>query len=393
MRFRALLPALSALVILTAGGQSTAAEKLLDKVLLSRDPGPQGVDRWSEGSTINLDGKGHLMMVVTAFGRGAHDDTGAVILEFHSRDAGSTWTALENATVFQKNIGKQNVMSPALLKLDSGDILGFFMVKNSNEDCGPWVKRSIDNGKTWDAPVRLPYDGYGGVGSDRALQLSTGRVVVPCWVSHDKLSSSRAYCFYSDDKGKTWQKSNILDTKGKSTGRRTSPAAEEPMIVELRDGRLMMIMRTYLKWIYRSFSKDGGATWSEPESSGIPSPGSMATIKRMPTGDILLIWNWAPMEKITGPWPRVFISSAVSKDDGRSWSSIRHLDGSADFPGKITMANVCFAGKDRAVVTYSKSQTMKNHYDWRLQVLPISWFYQGDTKTVYGEPFLEQVKK
>ena len=358
-----------------------ATDKVLDTVLFASTPEHY---RWSEGSILNLDGNSHLVMAVTAFGTGGHDHSEARILEFHSRDGGLTWTPLAEGRVLQGNVGKQTVMNPSLLRLDNGEILCFVSVKNSIQDCGVWVKRSGDDGGTWGELQRLPYEGYGGLGCDRALQLSTGRVVVPCWVSMDALGSTHVYCFTSDDRGHTWAKTHLISTPKGSTGRKTDPAAEEPMVVELRDGRLMMIMRTYLKSIYRSFSDDGGATWGAPESCGIPSPGSMATIKRLPNGDLLLIWNWARSADIDGPWPRTFISTAISRDDGRNFTSIRHLDGAADFPGKITMASVAFANGN-AVIVYSKSMTRKNAYNWRLQVIPIQWFYEGDSSQVYGE--------
>ena len=279
-------------------------------------------------------------------------------------------------------------MSPALLKLNNGDVLCFVNVKNSIRDCGPWVKRSTDGATTWGPLERLPYEGYGGVGCDRALQTSTGRVLLPCWVSLDSLDSTRACVCYSDDLGKTWRKTGLITTPKGSTGRKTDPAAEEPMIIELEGGRLMMILRTYLKSIYKCYSTDGGATWTEPVSSGIPSPGSMATIRRLPNGDILLIWNWATPETIDGPWPRNVITAAISKDEAKNFSYVRHLDGDADFEGKITMANVAFAAADKVVITYSKSMTKKNAYNWRLQVLPLAWFYEGDTEQVYGESCL-----
>lgn len=372
-----------ALVALLGAATSGATEKRVDEVLMAHDPNPEGVYRWSEGSTLNLDSEKHLMMLVTAFGHGGHDDSKGEILEFHSRDGGLTWTPFNEATVWQENFGGCNVMSPSLLRLDSGDILGFFLVTDAGlTDSGPWVKRSSDGGTTWTKPVRLPYEGYGGPGNDRAIQISTGRVLLPCWVSLDELASAHAYVMYSDDRGATWQKTGLVSVPKGSAGRKTDPAAEEPMIVELDSGRLMMIMRTYLKSIWVSYSDDHGATWSEPQSSGIPAPGSMSTIKRMPSGGILLIWNWATEDKIDGPWPRNRISTAVSTDDGKSFTSVRHLDGSDDFPGKITMADVCFAGND-AVITYSRSMTQKNAYEWRLQVIPMEWFYEGDRSQVY----------
>ena len=379
------LAAFGTLVMLAADPAATEVAKLLDTTLFHSTDQHY---RWSEGSIINLDGKDHLLMAVTIFGMGGHDNTEAEIVAFHSYDGGLTWPPLEEAVVLQENVGDENTMSPALLKLDNGDILCFVDVKNSIRDCGPWVKRSMDGGETWGELKRLPYEGYGGVGCDRAIQIGTGRVLLPCWVSLDGLQSTRLCVYRSDDRGETWEKSPIITTPKGTTGRRTDPAAEEPAIIELEDGRLMMIMRVYLKSIYKCYSDDGGATWSEPVSSGIPSPGSMATIRRLPNDDILLIWNWAEVESISGPWPRNFITAAISKDDGRNFSYVRHLDGAADFEGKITMANVAFAADDKVVITYSKSMTKKNAYNWRLQVIPLQWFYEGDTEQVYGEAYL-----
>ncbi len=368
--------------------QALATEKLVDKTLYANSPKKEGVYRWSEGSIVSIDGKNHLMMVVTALGFGGHDDTPGDILRADSLDGGRTWTPMDQLTVFQKNLGKANVMSPSLLRLDNGDLLCFFMLKNrALVDCGTWVRRSADNGKTWSEPKRLPYDGYGGLSSDRALQTSTGRIIVPSWVSHDSLNSTHVYCFYSDDLGKSWKRTAYLAMPKGSSGRKTNPAAEEPMVVELEDGRLMMFIRNYLKSIYASYSDDNGTTWSKPKSSGIPAPGAMPTVRRMPDGNLLLIYNYGPWEKIDGPWPRNQLASLVSTDNGKSWSSLQVLDGAPDFPGKITMANVTFVDQN-TVITYSKSQTRKNAYAWQLQVIPTAWFYEGDRSVTFGEPYL-----
>ena len=353
-------------------------------VLLPHDASSKGVYRWSEGSTVLLDGKKHLMMLVTAFGYGGHDHTAANIVRLDSFDGGLTWTPQKDIKIFQENIGKENVMCPSLLRLANGDILAFFLVKNSATDCGTWMRRSHDDGKTWSNPQRLPYEGYSGLASDQACQTLSGRIILPCWQRLTKSISTGVYCLYSDD-GKTWKRTDLVAiSKDSEDQNATNPAAEEPAVVELKDGRLMMFMRTYLKSIYVSYSEDGGATWSDPQSSGIPSPGAMPTLKRMPNGDLLLMWNWAEEDKIKGAWPRNRISSVVSTDDGKTWTSLRHLDGSDDFPGKITMANVTFC-EGNAVVTYSKSITKENAYNWCLQVLPIKWFYEGDKSVVLGK--------
>jgi len=210
---------------ISRGRAYAATEKLLDTTLFESTPAHF---RWSEGTILNVDGKQHLMMGVTGFGAGGgHDHSAAQILEFHSHDGGLTWTPLDQAGVLQANIGKQTVMNPSLLRLDNGEVLCFVSVKNSITDSGVWVKRSKDDGKTWSELERLPYEGYGGLGCDRAVQLRTGRIVVPCWVSMDSLGSTHAYCFYSDDRGHSWKKTDLITTPKGSTGRKTDPAAED----------------------------------------------------------------------------------------------------------------------------------------------------------------------
>ena len=98
--------------LLTCAASPAGTRKLVDKILF---PSTAVNYRWSEGSTINLDGKDHLMMAVTLFGTGGHDSTASRILELHSHDGGLTWTPFEKAKVLQKNVGKQNTMSPSLL--------------------------------------------------------------------------------------------------------------------------------------------------------------------------------------------------------------------------------------------------------------------------------------
>lgn len=381
-------------IVVMLTGSLFAADKLVDKILLPHDPSPQGIYRWSGMALLNLDEKQHLLLLATAYGQGGHDHTESRILEFHSRDGGLTWTPLAEAKVFQENIGQQNVSSPSLLRLHNGDILFFFTVKNppTLTDSGAWMRRSTDNGLSWSKPQRLPYENYGGVAQDRAMQHSSGRLILPCWVSKDRLGSTHAYTFYSDDNGHIWKKSPLITTPAGSTGRKTDPAAEEPTVIELKDGRLMMFLRCYLKSIYVSYSSDRGESWSEPTSSGIPSPGSMATIKRLPDGKVLLIWNFAPVEYIDGPFPRTQLTAAVSTDDGKNFTHRRALDGDTDFSDrskvpKTTMASVEFSG-DRAIIVYSKSLSRKNAYNCRLQVVPFDWFVEGEAEPAYGESYL-----
>lgn len=167
---------------------------------------------------------------------------------------------------------------------------------------------------------------------------------------------SVSLCFYSDDDGRTWYRSQgEVSLMPNST-------AEEPGIIELRDGRIMMWMRTSLGHVYRAYSSDGGETWSKAESMGIVSPQSPQSIKRIPnTGDLLMVWN-----NTSGP-RRVPLTAAVSRDEGESWENIQDLETDE----KQTYAYTCITFmKDEVFLTY-----YCDHRSLKLKILPIDWLY------------------
>ena len=61
-------------------------------------------------------------------------------------------------------------------------------------------------------------------------------------------------------------------------------------VVPLKDGRLMMLCRTDQGCQMRSFSPDGGVTWTPAELTDIASPVSPATIERIPDENPYFDW-------------------------------------------------------------------------------------------------------
>lgn len=392
-RFQILMVVMVLISIPTYWG--SAAEQNPEKTILKATPERY---RFMPGCVLNVDGKKHLITVVAEFGKVASDHSPNKLVMVASHDGGQTWET-DKLSVFQEPLRGTNVTSPSFLRLSDQEVLFVF---SSN---GMWYRRSTDNTNTWGDPVRLPYLGdpaYGGsdVAAEHAVLLKSGRILLPYYyLEPDQCADGRysAYIMplYSDDKGRTWLKSNRITVRARdyrlgALGERSSNpkmcfTAEEPAVVELKDGRLFMLIRTYAGWFYKSYSKDQGATWSEPVSSGIPAPGSIPTIRRIPTtGDLLLIYSYGEPEEIHGAWPRNRLASMISKDEGETFSSRRLLSGGKDFPGKVTMPAVTFLG-DEALVFYGKSQSMANSYDWVQQVVPIPWFYEGDKSKVYRE--------
>ena len=285
--------------------------------------------RNSEGDFIMLK-NGIMMFVYSRFTGGTADDARADLAAIYSGDRGKTWSLRYEPVL--ENEGRKNVMSVSLLRLSENEIALFYLRRNSASDCVPMMRLSTEEGRGWnDAVPCIAGEGYYVLNNDRAVQLKSGRIVLPL-ARHAKDGQEfgrRAtfLCALSDNGGRTWRKSTTeLDAPESS---RTG--LQEPAVVELRDGRLMMLARTDQGCQYRSYSKDGGDTWSPAEASTILSPVSPASIARIPsTGDLLLVWNDHEGVDESRKGKRTPFCVAVSKDDGVTWEKKKTLDDDPD---------------------------------------------------------------
>lgn len=98
---------------------------------------------------------------------------------------------------------------------------------------------------------------------------------------------------------------------------------DEHMVIELKDGRLWMLVRT-MYGIGQSFSSDKGITWTTGENSGLGGPNSRFFIRRLSSGRLLLVNNANPdsSEKMK----RSHLSAFLSDDDGKTWHGCLLLD-------------------------------------------------------------------
>lgn len=323
-----LLLGFGVLVVITSG-TLTAHEppyrvKQVDGVQKIRLLPPRaGNPRNSEGDFIQLK-DGRLMFVYSHFTGGGSDHAAGHLAARFSSDGGATWTD-EDVVVVQRE-GDFNVMSVSLLRLQSGDIAMFYLRKNSLADCRPLMRVSRDEGKTWGEPiVCIEKVGYNVLNNDRAVQLKSGRIVLPVAL-HNNPSLNKfngrgvISCHFSDDNGRTWQQSK---TKRQGDGL----TLQEPGVVELRDNRLMMFCRTPHGSQYISYSCDQGDTWSPFKPSNMISPVSPATIERIPeTGDLLLVWNNHERVDPAYRGKRTPLNVAISQDEGLSWKNHRTLE-------------------------------------------------------------------
>lgn len=291
------------------------------EIVLRLEPGESN-PRNSEGGFIQLK-DGSILFVYTHFTGGAGDHASAYLAGRYSYDGGKSWSGGD--AVVLSNEGGMNIMSVSLLRLKSGDIAMLYLRKNSENDCIPFMRISADEAKTWSDPVRCISDEkYYVVNNDRLVQLPSGRVIFPAALHEaPDRRNGRITCYISDDNGKLWRKSAPVPNPG-------NIVLQEPGIVELKDGRLMMFCRTDAGVQYFSFSDDKGENWSAAEPGNIKSPMSPASIERIPsTGDLLLVWNnnFQP-DKNGGK--RTPFNLAISRDEGRTWENRRTIESNPD---------------------------------------------------------------
>lgn len=315
--------------------------------------------RHSEGDIIELK-DGTLLLAWTRFTGGGSDHSTAHMAAVTSKDGGKTWS---EPYIIQENTGKQNVMSLSFVRLRTGKIGMFYLEKNSNSDLQVHYRLSSDEAVTWGPIRRVPApDGYNIVNNDRVIQLHSGRIIVPISYTPDIGTPDPlwVFCMYSDDEGETWHRSTP-DLNCPKRG------AMEPGVVPLGDGRLLMVIRNQMGCIYTSFSRDRGATWSEPQPTDIDSPESPATIKRiLRSKDLLLVWN----NNGAGSRQRSPLTAAISKDNGRTWANVRDIED--DPTSNYAYISVDFA-KDRVLLTYY-DHPKGGGWNLRFRSIPLRWF-------------------
>ena len=314
---------------------------------------------------------GRLLLAWTEFEGGFADDARAHIAARISADGGRSWG---EKFVLQPNIGRRNVMSVSLLRLRNGELLLFYLKKDGPGDLSVWMRRAGREPDQWSEPVRVTnLPGYHVMNNDRVVELSGGRLLAPVALTLDISKQYRAQevlCYISDDGGRTWR-------PGPGRVGFENSAAMEPGVVELRDGRVMMIVRTTLGHIYVSYSRDKGETWSKPEPTALVAPAAPASIEGIPsTGDLLIIWLNNPKGARAGWKERNPLTAAISRDEGATWINLRNIENE---PGaSFGYCSVTFVG-ERVLLTYYVWRNGKRRgfdgTDLRLRSLPVGWFY------------------
>jgi len=277
-----------------------------------------------------------------------------------SNDLGKTWSSLQilysNSTPTQHNvIGNA---APVQLKQNGRILLPF--CRNNFE---VWLTYSDDDGLSWISPFQLPNATRSewkwiGTGPPAALQLTSGRILVPSYHSqvHGDGDIAHSHMIVSDDYGKTWYLGGSL------TGDHFS---SECQVVEIVPNVILINARGNGPFRLQALSNDGGLTWGNTyEVFDLPESleGCEGSMIRHPNG-LLFFSNPTEMSPV-----RDNMSLHVSPDNGLSWKPYTILDsGSSAYSALVNLRNGSVS------ILYERSNDTKLIFEPQSFIYEVVW--------------------
>lgn len=302
--------------------------------------------------------KGTVLAWCEARQKGGDWDQIEVLLR-RSTDEGKTWSEPKKIadvpgaktknpfSLAVKNVNPADVTynNPVLIADRDGTVHMLFCLEYMR--C--FYQRSTDDGLTWSTPVEITgtfekfrpnYDWKVlATGPDHAIQLATGRLVVPVWLSTGTGGNAHrpsvTATIYSDDQGKTWQAGDVAVP---CTDEWINP--NETIAIELADGSVMLNVRSESKAHRRlvTVSRDGATGWSTPKfDSALLEPICMGSIVRLSLAkdggkNRILFSNPDNLSRADGKEAegknrdRKNLSVKLSYDEGKTWAISKPID-------------------------------------------------------------------
>lgn len=257
--------------------------------------------------------RGGRLWVIWYGGKGAGEDAHNYVMLATSGDDGAAWSD-ETLVIDPDGDGPVRAFDPELWMDPDGRLWAFWAqaVGHDGSVAGVWaiVTDTPDEpNPKWTAPRRLT----NGVMMCKPLVLSSGEWVLPA--STWRQTDNSAKMVVSTDHGKSWRVRGACNVPPKDRN------YDEHSIVERKDGTLWMLVRTAYG-IGESVSTDRGRTWSPLKPSAIKHATARFFIRRLMSGNLLLVKHGAIDKRID----RSHLTAFVSGDDGKTWSDGMLLD-------------------------------------------------------------------
>lgn len=259
-----------------------------------------------------------------------HIDMTSKAVLVRSKDGGRNWAPATRQVIYEEK--RCGIQDPSIRQLKDGTLICNYFVwtvggaedfpvnhawlQTSDAEHYSWVTgsytiRSLDNGKTWESPVRVPsLTGDCTATADPVIELANGELLIPIEMEaageRTKTGVAR-----SRDKGRSWGEPTI--------------AAADPLcrfsfhetgLLQLPSGKIIAIHRVhqageyeYGWYLYQTDSHDNGRTWTTPRK--LPMWGGPANLIRLQSGSILCVYGYRR--------PPYGSRACLSHDDGETW--------------------------------------------------------------------------
>ena len=227
-----------------------------------------------------------------------------------SKDGGKTWSAMK--VVYEEGGNAPiTIGNPSPVEDRKTGVIHLLFTRNNQR---VFVTQSHDEGATWSTPVEITsaLSGFAfgwariGAGPGHAIQLRSGRLLVPVWLNDRIRGNYRSAAVYSDDHGTTWKPGGIVPPAAATN-------ANECMMYQRRDGTVVVNMRSSIHLRHTAMSRDGGMTWSDPVPvESMPDPVCQGSVVQLANGRVVFA-NPASDKR------RVNLTLRLSEDDGATW--------------------------------------------------------------------------
>lgn len=247
-----------------------------------------------------------------------------------------TW----NPVLFQPRLDGQRL--PLML---------FYKVGPTPETWWGMLTTSVDDGRSWSEPTRLP-EGILGPIRNKPIQLSDGSILSPSSnETPEKPSKWQVHFEKSSDMGKTWRKIGPLHDG-------MEVQAIQPTLLSLGGQAWKALLRTRQGLIYEVESRDDGESWSKPRASALPNNNSGLDGVTLRDGRHVLIYNH--IGGTPGKWSglRTPLNLSIS-DDANTWQAAMVLEND---PGEYSYPAVIQTSDGMLHVTYTWKRQRIRHW-------------------------------
>jgi len=246
--------------------------------------------------------------------------------------------------------------NPVLFSFDGAKIFLIFslLIGKSWKDSFLCISTSDESGTTWSNPsILLPKKGF--MGKTKPIKLRSRKIVIPIY-------NEEEFCPYMiilDGMENLQNQTLVAETMAREI-------AIQPVVTELEPDRLVMLCRTNKKKIWRSYSYNGGLSWSILSPTRIPNPNSAIDLVQTETGELILAFNNSEANRHS-------LSVALSMDQGKSWAFLKDVEkGEGEFSYPCLLED-----KEKLInLVYTESRYRIKHVQF-----DIDWLKQQTLKT------------